>query len=324
MTSLLDRIYAKYSNRRLFFSDGWGHLDRLRELVREGNRHVVPRPIDVRWAKTSEKDDAFFRQGEFVSPYDGLPLPDESKRAFLEFVLPKNTSDIPPVCIHFAATGDEGFARRRNLFALPLVKSGIASLILENPYYGRRRPREQQKKMLRYFSDLVTMGSASVSEGLALVEWLKKGGYTKIGLCGVSMGGSIAAEVAALDASELAVVGCLTAHSASVVFTEGLLSRYLAWSVLEGQLKNGENARELVRKILDLTDLTRLPPLPRPEAAFLVAATGDAYVPRSSAAKLSFHWSGSTMKWLHTGHVGAFLFHRGQFLAALRNAFARL
>ena len=324
MTSLLDHIYAKYSNRRLFFNDGWGDLRRLRDLIQVNESEDVYPLIHIVWGKSFATEKAFFRQGEFPSPYDTLPLPTESKRAFVELILPRNASEKTPVCIHFAATGDEGFARRRHLFAMPLLKHGIGSLLFENPYYGRRRPGGQQKKMLRYFSDLVAMGGAAFQEGRALVNWLRKTGYTKIGVCGVSMGGSIAAHVAALEESPLAVIGCLTAHSASVVFTEGLLSRYLAWNVLNRELPGDEKAKELVKKILDVTDITKLPPLRRPEAAFLVAASQDAYVPRLSAAKLHVHWSGSTMKWLRSGHVGAFLFHRRHFLTAIRNAFDRL
>lgn len=34
--------------------------------------------------------------------------------------------------------------RRRNLIAKPLIKeAGIGSIILENPFYGRRKPEEQ-------------------------------------------------------------------------------------------------------------------------------------------------------------------------------------
>ncbi|MHB8829807.1 MAG: alpha/beta hydrolase family protein, partial [Syntrophales bacterium] len=47
-------------------------------------------------------------------------------------------------------------------------------------------------------------------------------------------------------------------------------------------------------------------------------------VPGYSAALLHAHWPGATMKWIRTGHVGAFLFHRHHFLAAIRNAFTRL
>jgi hypothetical protein len=324
MTSLLDHVYARYSNRSFFFNGGWGDLPRLQNLMREGGLPEAFHSIDVTWHNTFETEKAVFRQGEFPSPYDKLPLPAESKKAFFELVLPQDASEKTPVCIHFAATGDEGFSRRRHLFAIPLLEHGVGSLILENPYYGRRRPEGQQKKMLKYFSDLVAIGGAATIEGRALIGWLRQSGYTRLGVCGVSMGGSIAAQVAVLEESPLAVIGCLTAHSASVVFTEGLLSRYLAWDVLDRELHKGDSAMELIRKILDRTDLTKLPPPRKPEAAFLVAASRDAYIPRSSAARLHSHWSGSAIKWLQTGHVGAFLFHRRHFLAAIKNAFDHL
>ncbi|MCK9363928.1 MAG: alpha/beta hydrolase family protein [Syntrophales bacterium] len=324
MTSILDRVYAKHSNRLLFFKDGWGDLPRLRELMQKGDDHGAPRPIDVVWEKTLETKEAVLRQGEFLSPYNALPLPGESKKAFFELALPPDASPETPICLHLAATGDEGFSRRRALFALPLLKSGIGSLILENPYYGKRRPAGQQKKMLNHFSDLVTMGGAAAEEGRSLLRWLREEGYKKLGVCGISMGGSIAARVAVLEESPVAVIGCLTAHSASVVFTEGVLSRYLAWDVLNRELGKGEKAREFMREMLDLTNLTRFPAPRKPEAAFLVAAKIDAYVPRSSAALLHSHWPGATMQWIRTGHVGAFLFHRRHFLAAISNALAHL
>jgi hypothetical protein len=80
----------------------------------------------------------------------------------------------------------------------------------------------------------------------------------------------------------------------------------------------------LVREFLDVTDLRLSPPPLKPAAAFLVAARRDAYIPAASAAMLHAHWRGSTMRWLGGGHVGAFLFHRRDFLAAIRDAFARL
>jgi hypothetical protein len=324
MTSILDHIYAKHSNRLLFFKDGWGDLPRLRELRQEGDSPGTPLPIDVVWGKTIKVRDAVLRQGEFLSPYNRMPLPEESRKAYFELVLPSEASAPTPVCVHLAATGDEGFSRRRQLFALPLLKFGIGSLILENPYYGKRRPVGQQKKMLNYFSDLVAMGGAAAEEGRSLIRWLQEEGYQKTGVCGVSMGGSIAARVAVLAEAPVAVIGCLVAHSASVVFTEGLLSRYLAWDILDRELGGGERAIVFIKEFLDITNLTRLPAPHRPQAAFLVAASGDAYVPRYSAALLHSHWSGSTMKWVKAGHVGAFLFHRRHFLAAIKNAFARL
>jgi hypothetical protein len=350
MTSLLDRLYASRSNRLLFFKDGWGDLPRLRELCRVGSHRGPPRPIEVRWEETVETETALLRRGAFTSPYTVLPLPAESRTSFFELVLPPKASPKTPICIHFAATGDEGFARRRRALALPLLREGIGSLILENPYYGRRRPPGQHKKMLNRFSDLWAMGGAAVEEGRSLMQWLRREGYERLGVCGISMGGSMAARVAVLEETPVAMIGCVTAHSASAVFTEGILKNYLAWEVLNRELNgsksgialnrerpgketaielnrevNGDGpAIALMRELLDLTDLRRFPPLRRPEAAFLVAASRDAYIPPASAALLHTHWPGSTMRWLGTGHVGAFLFHRRDFLKAIRDAFARL
>jgi pimeloyl-ACP methyl ester carboxylesterase len=324
LTSLLDRLYARLSNRRLFFKEGWGDLARLRELQRIGVRPQPPRPIEVDRERETKEDGYRLLHGAFASPYTDLPLPKESRNAYFELLLPKNASPKTPVCLHFAATGDEGFSRRRRILALPLLEEGIGSLILENPYYGRRRPAGQHKKMLNCFSDLWAMGGAAVEEGRSLLQWLRQEGYTRLGVCGISMGGSMAAQTAVLEEEAVAMIGCVTAHSASAVFTEGILKDYLAWEVLDGELAGGERGIVLMRELLGLTDIRRFSPLRRPEAAFLVGAKRDAYIPRASAQRLHDHWPGSTMRWLESGHVGAFLFHRRAFLAAIKDAFTRL
>lgn len=82
-------------------------------------------------------------------------------------ILPKNwNATLKPVCLHLAGTGDhvcllnfhcgketlfieflffwQYFYRRRMLLAKPLLKEyGIASILLENPYYGIRKPKQQ-------------------------------------------------------------------------------------------------------------------------------------------------------------------------------------
>jgi hypothetical protein len=324
MTSLLDRLYAAQSNRHLFFKDGWGNLSRLRELHRAGLCPGEPRSIEIRWEKVVVNRSAFFRRGIFPSPYTDLPLPEESRTSCVEWIMPQHSDGDTPICVHFAATGDQGFERRRRVLALPLLREGIGALILENPYYGRRRPPGQHAKTLNRFSDLWAMGGATVEEGRSLMQWLRREGYGRLGVCGISMGGSVAARVAVLEKTPVAMIGCVTAHSASSVFTEGVLKNYLAWGILNRELDGDGSAMALMRGFLDLTDLRRFPAPKRPEAAFLVAASHDAYVPPPSAAMLHAHWPGSKMRWLGTGHVGAFLFHRRTFLAAIRDAFACL
>jgi hypothetical protein len=323
-SSLLDRLYARHSNRLLFFKDGWGDLPLLRKLRPIGDRKGPPKSIEITWEEVEKKDGGSVRRGFFASPYTDLPLPEESRSAYFEWVLPRDASPETPICMHFAATGDEGFSRRRRTFALPLLKEGIGSLILENPYYGRRRPTGQCKKMLNCFSDLAAMGGATVAEGLSLLAWLRRGGYTRLGVCGISMGGSMAAQVAVRADQPVAMIGCMTAHSASAVFTEGILKNYIDWKTLNREIDGDIQAIDLMRQLLDRSDIRNCPPPLRPEAAFLVAGKLDAYVPRVSAERVHTHWPGSTIRWLDSGHVGAFLFHRCDFLVAVRDAFARL
>jgi pimeloyl-ACP methyl ester carboxylesterase len=324
MASLLDRTYAAWSNRRLFFRQGWGNLALLEGALHREDPHGEVQPVPITWEDAREEGPALLKQGSFPSPFRRPGFPVESHTAWVEMVLPRDWSPHTPVCVHFAATGDEGFERRRNALALPLVGHGIGSVILENPYYGRRRPPGQHSKMLNLFVDLWLMAGATVAEGRSLLDGLRREGFGRLGVCGISMGGSMAATVAALWPEPLAVTALITPHSASAVFTEGLLKHYCAWDVLNRQLDGSGDAMTKMREFLDYTDIRRLAPLRRPEAAFLVGARADAYISRESVENVHRHWPGSTLTWVESGPVGAFLFHRGLWVEAVRNSFARL
>jgi hypothetical protein len=207
---------------------------------------------------------------------------------------------------------------------LPLSKRGIGSLILENPFYGKRRPAGQHKKMLRSFSDLFLMGGATFMEGRALLDWLQQEGYLRTGVSGISMGGHMAAMVGSLSPVPVAIVPCIAPHSPSAVFTEGTLRHYCAWDVLKhGQNGQGQ-AREFMKGLLDIMDIRNFPEPSAPAAAVMIAAENDAYIPQDSTLKMHHHWPGSSLTWLGGGHVGAFLFHRRAFVSAIVHAFANL
>ncbi len=79
--------------------------------------------------------------------------------------------------------------------ARPLLKEyGIASIILENPFYGLRKPKEQLRSSLHNVSDLFVMGGALILETLALLHWCEKEGYGPLGVSGVSMGGHVSSD----------------------------------------------------------------------------------------------------------------------------------
>ena len=182
-----------------FSPAGGGDLAPMREVQAQGFEPGPSREIDINWEKETRIDGTVVRHGRFTSPDIGLSLPDESRTAYIEWLMPEYASSATPVCLHLAATGDEGFTRRREAFALPLAKSGIGSMILENPYYGIRRPAGQHSKMIRCFSDIWAMGVAAIQEGRALSRWLLTQGYPRQAACGISMGGHMAAKVGVLS-----------------------------------------------------------------------------------------------------------------------------
>ena len=323
-TSVIDRIYGSIVNSTSFFQEGWGELSELLALDREGAKYRPPAEINVAWNRDYRQRGFNVSLGSFRSPFKCSSFPARCRAAQIEAILPRGWTRDTPVCIHFAATGDQGFGRRRKSMALPLAERGIGSLLLENAFYGERRPDGQKGKALRTFADLWMMGASTVQEGLALLRWLKSQGFTKLGVSGISMGGHMAASVAALWPEPLAVSPCIAPHSAQVVFTEGLLKDHCDWGALDGTSPRQEEAVARMRGLLGVTDLRRYDPPAEPVAAFLVSARKDAYIPVWSPEALHDHWQGSTLRWLDAGHVTAFLFKRKAFQDAVADSFAAL
>ena len=80
--------------------------------------------------------------------------------------------------------------------ALPLLKrEGLGALILENPFYGSRKPRGQTLSQVLHVSDLFTLGLSLMLECLVLKRWLEGEGWGPVGLTGISMGGHVSGVV---------------------------------------------------------------------------------------------------------------------------------
>lgn len=116
--------------------------------------------------------------------------------AHFQLILPADHRfgvDPIPIGICYAGTGDQGYNRRRVLTAIPLLKEyRIATIILENPYYGPRKPKHQQRSSLFYVSDLFVMGGALMLETMLLLHWCQKMKLTPAVLHGFSLGGHMA------------------------------------------------------------------------------------------------------------------------------------
>ncbi|OMO55209.1 hypothetical protein COLO4_36119 [Corchorus olitorius] len=232
--------------------------------------------------------------------------------------------------VHLAGTGDHSFERRLRLGS-PLLKENIATMVLESPFYGKRRPMLQRGAKLLCVSDLLLLGRATIEEARSLLHWLdSEAGFGKMGVCGLSMGGVHAAMVGSLHPTPVATLPFLSPHSAVVAFCEGILKHGTAWEALREDLAAKEAAmtlekvRERMRNVLSLTDVTRFPIPKNPNAVIFVAATDDGYIPKHSVLELQKAWPGSEVRWVTGGHVSSFLLHNGEFRKAIVDGLDRL
>uniref|UniRef100_A0A4W5KVL6 Abhydrolase domain containing 18 n=1 Tax=Hucho hucho TaxID=62062 RepID=A0A4W5KVL6_9TELE len=244
--SRLDVLYRKLLLTKLFIQ-GWGKPDDLKRIFelrkvvgnREKCKELVPKDYPVFIDKVDDQSDCKIHNGYFISPLEHIVpgiLPSESVKARFQFIVPKKWKNHKPVCIHLAGTGDHFFWKRRTLMARPMIKeAGMASLLLENPYYGYRKPKEQVRSSLRNVSDLFVMGAALILESAVLLHWLEREDYWPLGMTGISMGGHMASLAVTNWPKPIPLIPCLSWTTASNVFTTGVLSKAVNWRELEKQ-----------------------------------------------------------------------------------------
>ncbi|XP_046394234.1 protein ABHD18 isoform X2 [Ischnura elegans] len=260
--SRLDQVYRSMVMSK-FFSKGWGKPENLKRLFefrkimskRDSCYELVPKDYPVNIVKKEEWSDCRLLEGQFHSPFaKHLPglVPNEAETVYFQMLLPKKwRNDLKPVCIHLAGTGDHYFWRRRNLMAKPLLKeAGIGSIIVENPFYGLRKPKDQVRSNLHNVSDIFVMGGCLILESLVLFHWCEKLGFGPLGITGISMGGHMASLAATSWPKPLVLVPCLSWSTASGVFTQGVLSGAINWDMLMDQYYSNGKYREEIKKLL--------------------------------------------------------------------------
>ncbi|XP_061690158.1 protein ABHD18 isoform X8 [Syngnathoides biaculeatus] len=260
--SRLDVFYRRLLLGKLFIG-GWGKPEDLKRIFefrkiiadRERCRSLVPKDYPVYINKTERETDCYIHDGFFISPLENLVpgiLPTEAVKARFQFIVPKRWQGNRPVCIHLAGTGDHFFWRRRTLMARPMVKeAGMASLLLENPYYGYRKPKDQLRSCLKNVSDLFVMGGALILESSVLLHWLESEGYSPVGMTGISMGGYMSSLAVTNWPKPIPLIPCLSWSTASSVFTTGVLSKAVNWSELEKQYAINSVYEEEIIKLLE-------------------------------------------------------------------------
>lgn len=326
--NVLDRVFGMVLGKTPFFSGGFGDFDMIEHLVKIPHDHPGVPEIEVRWVgEPTHYGNVTGYVGMFTSPLaHELDVPGAVRTAFFELLVP---SAIPedvdlPICIHLAATSDQGFGARRRL-ALPLVREGIGALILENPYYGWRRPKHQRYIAPNTLADQLLMNMATVQEARGLLGWLRRHGFRRLGVTGYSMGGFGTAYTAALTDFPIAAIPCAAGADPAFAFTGTEFERVIDWESLsqDANEREIEDVRGLFVEIFSKLSLDLLPKPNDPDCAVIIAARHDAVVPPEQAMALSEHW-GVPVRWIEAGHINGIWRGYSAYRSAILDAFALL
>ncbi len=313
----LDRALARLASPLgKLYAHGFG--DDLDARVGGVRDYVGPSATaDLRWGRSRRVLGVTVRAGHFLSPAAPY-LPPESRDGIVEAWMPRPDA---PVCLVLAATAEESFGRRRP-FARWLATHGVGAVLLENPFYGARRPAGQRGPYLRTVADQFAMNLATVEEAATLLRTFHEEGHV-VGVTGYSQGGVMAAFAAAVSDFSLAVVPRGAARAAAPVFTESALSQAIHWEALAREAGGLEAARSRFLASLEPVRVDRYPPPRDPKRAIVVASRDDGFIPAAEAEALHRHWQGAELRWTEGGHLTGLVLHHDVHRRAILDAFGR-
>lgn len=328
MIHWLDRAFGAFLSRASLFSQGWGDEETLALLARPAPTDPgAPEAIEIAWEAPQVLAGVYRRCGSFTTPALDLLKERETQTARFELLAPRDRVDGDrlhgdlPLCLYLSSTGEEGFMRRR-IFAMPLVNKGLAALILENPFYGRRRPIGQRAAMVRSVAEQFAMNRATVRESKALLEYFRDRGSRFFAVSGYSMGGFMAALTATRCNFPIAAIPCAAGLSPASVFVEGVLSRSVEWPVLSKELGEDAARARLAGMLHAVAEYMHR--APKPAVAIVVAAKHDGFVRASDVEALGRAWPHAELRWVEGGHVSGYLRHQPVMRRAIADAVDRL
>jgi len=228
------------------------------------------------------------------------------------------------------AFGDQGFGHRSRMWANGLAEQGIASVMLEQYSYGKRRLTKSHERVVVVdtVSNLVLKGTCTLAEGTALSRHLQALGFEHLCVSGMSMGGGVALHIAGSLPFKVAAVGIVPCHRGSEVFTDKVLANACDYQALTEHCGSTEQAKERVNELLGEHDCRRYPAPRCPEALVILAARDDAYIPVESIDEIVEHWglgnSSNHVRWIFGGHTSTMLLHDNEIQCATVDAFSIL
>lgn len=321
--SLADHALTYALKLGLLYKGGFGDRALLEHIVTSIETFTPARPageVVMRYAgRPRSLRGGEVRLATFASPAP-TPMPPECRIARVQIWTPTPDSS-GAMCILLASTGDEGFRWREGL-ARRLLTKGIGSIILENPYYGSRRPRGQLGPVLRTVVDQFAMNTAMVDEARALLGWIRDAGRIG-GVTGYSQGGFMAAFAAAFVDFPVVVIPRAAGTEAAPVLTQWALRRAVHWPSLARESGGVEAARAELARHLSVVDLTRFPAPVAPELATVMVARHDRVFPEQTGRALHRHWPGSKLVVSNASHVTSALLNDAVHAGAVVDTFLR-
>lgn len=304
-------IVAHGPDRLQFFSDGWGDPTVIETVVVPTG---APAPLAVEWVSEEAEDGIEVSVGIFESP--ASVMPDHARHGAVTRIAPQSGTDRMVVMM---AAWNEHDSRARFGIARRLAQRGIGALVLENPYYGVRRPGDHDGQPIRTVDDFFRMGIGALTEGRGLLATVRSWGQVP-GVAGYSMGGNLAALVSSTMPFSVATAPLAAAYSPSPVYLDGVLRSGIDWAALGG----ADAAEARLRETLLAASVLDRPAPDHAKHAVLVSARSDGYVPPAATEALHAHWPGSELRWVGGGHATLLWFHKRALAKAIEDSFDRL
>ena len=298
-------------HRLRFFTEGWGDPTAIDAA---GMPSGVPEPITIEWVSDETVDGIRVSVGIFESPVETLP--DHARHGAVTRILPADGADRIVVLM---AAWNEHDSRARFGIARRLARRGIGSLVLENPYYGIRRPSGHDGQPIRTVADFFRMGIGAVTEGRGLLATVHEEGLIA-GVAGYSMGGNTAALVSSTMTFPVATAPLAASYSPAPVYLDGALRGGIDWTALGGEA----SAEPRLRESLLRASVLDHPAPDHARHAVLVSARSDGYVPPAATRALHAHWPGSQLRWIQAGHATLVWVHKAALATAIEDSFIRL
>ena len=309
------RALARTPPHKRVFRRGWGDPEALTAYLQEAAA-ATPLP-DLPVAEGPERPVGGLVERDLTFESPGRYLPEASRLARARLVAPPGATGRAVVLM--ASWNDHGYAGRAKL-AAGLAARGIASALLEQPFYGARRAVPGDEQPIATVADFMWMGRSAVLEGRVLADHLRRRGY-RVGVSGYSMGGNMAGFLAAAMPFPVATALLAAPFSPGPPFLHGILRTTISWEALGGDTPE---VRDRLSEVLHSASILRFPAPPHTRAAVLVAATRDGYVPTAAAQAVHRHWPGSELEWVNAGHGTLLWFHRDRLVEAVVRSFERL